>query len=390
MVQPNEDRILYLPSHVPSACVSFHLDENISQKVADRLRRDGFDVTTTDEAGLRSKSDRTQIDYAMVQQRVIVTRDHDFVQFHHQQHPHSGIVYWPHPRLTSSPQMVELLVQFLRQIRTAPASELAMVAAHPRSLPLGTVLQVQVQQIDRAGAHVVLDSGYRGLIEHAHLPRTGIAVNDQVEAVVVRYVRSRKRLLLSMRRKCTFARTIPAKLQRHLRKNDHQIQQQIEQTTGSEIVRETPSRIRVFSDSLESLNAAADRLREVFPWTCEALVRVDRAAFRRWVLVEFGGVRRFGHQLQVRIDSDHLGRLLIWSVADSLIENALNTISTAVPEVDVHGFLKSFVEPPRPYGRLGRRVESLGSFDEPMPHFGVLASTRKPGKLVQQRLKLVW
>jgi predicted nuclease of predicted toxin-antitoxin system len=390
MVKPDEDRILYLPSHVPPARISFHLDENIGQKIAGRLRDDGFDVTTTEEAGLRSKSDRTQMDYALLQQRVIVTRDHDFVQFHHEQNPHSGIVYWPHPRLTSSPQMIELLVRFLKQISRAPESELVMVAAHPRSLPLGTVLQVVVRRIDRAGAHVVLESGYRGLIEHNHLPRCGIAVNDLVEAVVVRYVKSRKRLLLSMRRNCTFARTMPARFQRQLRRDDHRIQREIQDATGAEIVGETPNKIRVFSDTLESLNEAAARLRDAFPWTCEAVVRVDRPAFRRWVLAEFAGVRRFGEQMQVRIDSDHLGRLLIWAVADSLVENALNTIATAVPEVEVYGFIRSFVEPLRQYGRPGRRVESFGSLGQPLTHAGVLPSSNSSGRLVQQRLKLIW
>ncbi len=207
MIQPHEDRILYLPSHVPQVSLSFHLDENISHAVAGRLRDNGFDVTTTDEAGLRSTSDRTQMDFALRQQRVIVTRDQDFVQLHHDQYPHSGIVYWPHGRVTSSPQMLEMLVRLLKQICRAPESELAVVAAHPRWLPLGMVQHVHVQSVDDSGARVLLDSGYVGLIEPQHLPRAGLRVNDQVEAVVVRYVRSRKKLYLSMRRNFTFART---------------------------------------------------------------------------------------------------------------------------------------------------------------------------------------
>ena len=117
MIQPHEDRILYLPGHAPQVNLSFHLDENISHVVAGRLRDNGFDVTTTEKAGLRSTSDRTQMDYALRQQRVIVTRDRDFVQLHHDQYPHSGIVYWPHGRVTSSPQMLELLVRFHRDLR---------------------------------------------------------------------------------------------------------------------------------------------------------------------------------------------------------------------------------------------------------------------------------
>jgi hypothetical protein len=390
MVQPNEDRILYLPSDAPPATMSFHLDENISQKIAGRLRDDGFDVTTTVEVGLQSESDRKHIDFALGQQRVIVTRDRDFVQFHHERYPHCGIVYWPQPRLTSSPPTVDFLVRFLKRISSSPSSELAMVAVHPRSLQAGTVLQAQVQYFDRAGAHVMLDSGYYGLIRHGDLPRCGIAVNEQVEAVAIRYVKSRKRLLLSMRRQFSFARSMPARFQRHLRKDDHRVQRAIEDATGTEIVQETPNRIRVFSDSLESLIEAGERLRERFPWTCEAVVLVDRPAFRQWVLTEFAGVRRFADQMQVRVESDHLGRLLIWAAADSLVENALNTISTAVPEMLVQDFIRSFVEPVRQFGRPGRTVQALASTGQPMSQAVALASSRKPGALVQKRLNLVW
>jgi hypothetical protein len=390
MVQPNDDRILYLPSDAPPATMTFHLDENISQKIAGRLRDDGFDVTTTEEVGLRSESDQKHMDYALGEQRVIVTRDRDFVQFHHERHPHSGIVYWPQPQLMSSPQMVDFLVRFLKRISSSPSSELAMVAVHPRSLQPGTVLQAHVQSIDRAGAHVMLDSGYLGLIKHRDLPRCGIAVNEQVEAVVIRYLKSRKRLLLSMRRQFTFARSMPARFQRHLRRNDHRIQREIQDATGCEIIQETPNRLRLFSDSVDSLLEAGERLRELFPWTCEAVVLVDRPAFRQWVLTEFAGVRRFADQMQVRIDSDHLGRLMIWAAADSLVENALNTISTAVPEMLVQDFIRSFIEPVRQFGQPGRSVQALGAINPPMPHAVASASSRKPGALVQKRLNLVW
>ena len=129
---------------------------------------------------------------------------------------------------------------------------------------------------------------------------------------------------------------------------------------------ETSSTVRLFSDSLKSLDDAAVRLRDTVPWTCEAVVRVDRAGFRRWVLAEFAGAKRFGDQMQVRVGWDHLGRLVVNGVANSLVENALDTIAAAVPVLEVCEFLRSYVEPTRRYGRQSRRVENL-RFPGPSP-----------------------
>lgn len=61
--------------------------------IARGLRRHGIDVTTTVEAGLLSRSDPVQLDYARASRRVIVTHDTDFLRLADQDFNHPGIVY---------------------------------------------------------------------------------------------------------------------------------------------------------------------------------------------------------------------------------------------------------------------------------------------------------
>jgi predicted nuclease of predicted toxin-antitoxin system len=62
--------------------IRFHLDENVSNSIAEGLRRRGIDVTTTPEIGLIAASDAQQIAFALSQNRVIFTHDDDFVVLH--------------------------------------------------------------------------------------------------------------------------------------------------------------------------------------------------------------------------------------------------------------------------------------------------------------------
>lgn len=73
--------------------IRFHLDENISQAIANGLRRRGIDVTTTPEESLIGKSDEEQLAFAVSQKRVIFTQDTDFLRLHQQGVSHYGIVY---------------------------------------------------------------------------------------------------------------------------------------------------------------------------------------------------------------------------------------------------------------------------------------------------------
>ena len=73
--------------------IKFHLDENISQAIANGLRRRGIDVTTTPEQNLIGKLDEEQLGFATSQKRVIFTQDTDFLRLQHQGISHYGIAY---------------------------------------------------------------------------------------------------------------------------------------------------------------------------------------------------------------------------------------------------------------------------------------------------------
>ncbi|HYX13843.1 MAG TPA: DUF5615 family PIN-like protein [Nostoc sp.] len=74
--------------------IRFHLDENVSNAIADGLRRRDIDVTTTSGTGLIAASDGEQLYFAMSQNRVIFTHDDDFVILHHSGFiMHTGIIY---------------------------------------------------------------------------------------------------------------------------------------------------------------------------------------------------------------------------------------------------------------------------------------------------------
>ena len=61
--------------------------------IAAALRRDGVDVTTTVEAGLRTRSDQAQLDFARSERRVIVTDDTDFLRIAAIAADHPGILF---------------------------------------------------------------------------------------------------------------------------------------------------------------------------------------------------------------------------------------------------------------------------------------------------------
>ena len=73
--------------------IKFHLDENVSNAVAEGLRRRGIDVSTTPEAGLMGVSDEAQVAFALAQQRIIFTHDDDLLRLHQTKINHLGIVY---------------------------------------------------------------------------------------------------------------------------------------------------------------------------------------------------------------------------------------------------------------------------------------------------------
>ncbi len=73
--------------------IRFHLDEHVDPAIATALRRAGIDVTTTIEAGLRTKDDEAHLQFARAEARVIVTRDQDFLRVAGRV-DHPGIVFY--------------------------------------------------------------------------------------------------------------------------------------------------------------------------------------------------------------------------------------------------------------------------------------------------------
>jgi len=74
--------------------IRFHLDEHVDPAIATALRRAGIDVTTTIEAGLRTKDDEAHLQFARTERRVIVTRDQDFLRRASRVSDHSGLVFY--------------------------------------------------------------------------------------------------------------------------------------------------------------------------------------------------------------------------------------------------------------------------------------------------------
>jgi len=83
--------------------VKFYLDEDLSPRIAERLRQKGIDAVSASEVGNREISDRDQLLHAAREGRSLVTRNiRHFVQLSKEavarQEPHAGIILCP-PRL---------------------------------------------------------------------------------------------------------------------------------------------------------------------------------------------------------------------------------------------------------------------------------------------------
>jgi predicted nuclease of predicted toxin-antitoxin system len=73
--------------------IRIHLDENCARSLAAGLRQQGIDVTTTPEANLCEASDEKQLEFALTEQRVIVSHDTDMLKLHASGVNHGGIIY---------------------------------------------------------------------------------------------------------------------------------------------------------------------------------------------------------------------------------------------------------------------------------------------------------
>lgn len=70
-----------------------YLDENLSPRIAEQLRRRGIDIVTVHDLGVAGDADRDHLDRARQLDRVLVTADTDFLVMAAEGLPHLGIVF---------------------------------------------------------------------------------------------------------------------------------------------------------------------------------------------------------------------------------------------------------------------------------------------------------
>ncbi|MEM9276582.1 MAG: DUF5615 family PIN-like protein [Cyanobacteria bacterium P01_F01_bin.143] len=90
--------------------IKFHLDENVSNAIANGLRKRGINVTTSPEEGLIGASDEQQLAFALREKRVIFTFDDDFLSLAATGIEHCGIIYTPQQRQSTGKVISDLII----------------------------------------------------------------------------------------------------------------------------------------------------------------------------------------------------------------------------------------------------------------------------------------
>ena len=100
-----------------------HLNENLSARLAIQLQRQGFDVTSSEQAALLGEDDRRQLEFASTNQRAIVTFNIDDFVALHEQYRSEGKEHWG--IILSTEESIGTLVhRLLRLLNSVSALEM--------------------------------------------------------------------------------------------------------------------------------------------------------------------------------------------------------------------------------------------------------------------------
>jgi hypothetical protein len=88
----------------------FYFDQHIPAAVAQGLRQRGIDVLTAQDAGRCSVPDADQLQFALTEERVVVTFDPDFLALAVSGVPHAGIAWCLATKYTIGPLIYALLL----------------------------------------------------------------------------------------------------------------------------------------------------------------------------------------------------------------------------------------------------------------------------------------
>lgn len=103
----------------PRLYIALYLDENIALQIAAALARQKYDVMTAHDAKLLGAKDRDQLEFAISQDRALVTHNrNDFLDLHNgwlaEERKHYGIVILVRRRFPS--EMIDRLVGLLNTV----------------------------------------------------------------------------------------------------------------------------------------------------------------------------------------------------------------------------------------------------------------------------------
>ena len=95
--------------------VRFLIDEHIDHSIATALKLRGFDALIVADANLLGADDAKQIlPYALQENRVLVTRDADFLALDANGEQHAGIIHW-HGKKRNVKEAISYLLQLARK-----------------------------------------------------------------------------------------------------------------------------------------------------------------------------------------------------------------------------------------------------------------------------------